>query len=86
MTTWIFLPWNEIDKLEFFATPAEKLLRKKEKNLFIYSKRLPFYYFLQAILNRNSFSRGVMIMGSIRNYDELVQLITLNKNKTGLEI
>ena len=83
VTKWIFISWNEIDGVEFFPIPIERILGKKGKNLFIRSKRLPFYYFLTALFFKNSFSRGVIIMDNIKKYDELVRIIALNKDITG---
>ena len=84
MTKWIFLPWDEIDSIEFYHFSRVQTFLRMKKNFLIYSKKLPLYYFFPALFYGHSFSRGIVVTGKIRGYDELVNVVTQKIEKPGV--
>jgi len=80
-TRWIFLSWNDIDRVVIYSDLSQVFNQRKKKWLFIQSKQLPFFYILLSILYRNSLQRGFIITHHIQGYEEVMDFIS--EHKTG---
>jgi hypothetical protein len=77
LSRWIKLPWDAIERIDVFSDSWEAIQKKQGRNLFIKSRKLPFFYAISALLFRRTASRGVMILDEIDRYDVLIDSIRL---------
>ncbi len=75
LSKWYYLPWKSIDRINTRLSPANVLFNKSKKELFVFSEKLPLYYYIPALMYGHSLQRGFIIGRNIARFETLYKTL-----------